>query len=90
MENICLICGFNELYEPPYDEEGEPSDEICPCCSFHFGYDNFDDQEKKLYMNSGGMNGYEMEVNGFQIAGNLLKIGMRSSDWKELIIYNTV
>ncbi|MFJ6207360.1 hypothetical protein [Lysinibacillus sp. NPDC092081] len=47
MENICLVCGFNELDEPPYYEDGESSDEICPCCGFHFGYDD-DVQDKKV------------------------------------------
>ncbi|MGL4819524.1 MAG: hypothetical protein ACRC5C_06050 [Bacilli bacterium] len=40
MENTCLVCGFNELYEPPFNSENEPSDEICPCCGFHFGFDD--------------------------------------------------
>ncbi|MEK4485686.1 hypothetical protein MHH81_08785 [Psychrobacillus sp. FSL H8-0484] len=48
MENICLICGFNELYDPPYDEKGGASDEICPCCGFHFGFDDDDVQDKKV------------------------------------------
>lgn len=46
-KNICLVCGYDELFEPPYDEEGIASDEICPSCGFHFGYD--DDFEKSIY-----------------------------------------
>lgn len=48
MKNMCLVCGYNELYEPPYDERGVPSDEICPCCGFQFGYDDDDVQDKKV------------------------------------------
>lgn len=40
MESTCPVCGYNQLYEPPYDESGVPSDEICPSCGFHFGYDD--------------------------------------------------
>ncbi|WP_255292082.1 hypothetical protein [Bacillus cereus] len=38
----CLVCGFDELLEPPYDEDEDPSYEICPCCGFQFGYDDLD------------------------------------------------
>ncbi len=39
---ICPICGYDKLDEPPYGENGEPSFEICPCCGFEYGYDDFD------------------------------------------------
>lgn len=39
MENICPVCDFNGLYEPPYNKFGHGSDEICPCCGFQFGLD---------------------------------------------------
>ncbi|MFK4427732.1 hypothetical protein ABH959_004911 [Bacillus sp. RC51] len=42
MNYICLICGFNELLDPPYDEDDDPSYEICSCCGFQFGYDDYD------------------------------------------------
>lgn len=41
MKNVCPICNFCELYDPPYDNDGYGSDEICPCCGFQFGYDDF-------------------------------------------------
>lgn len=37
---VCLICGYNQLTEPPYDADGNPSYEICPCCGFEFGFDD--------------------------------------------------
>ena len=35
----CLACGFQGLDEPPWDGPSA-SDEICPCCGLHFGYDD--------------------------------------------------
>lgn len=35
---ICPVCGFNKLNELPFDKNGEPSHEICPCCGFEFGF----------------------------------------------------
>ncbi|OOR12035.1 hypothetical protein BW897_15000 [Bacillus cereus] len=42
MNFICLICGFDDLLDPPYDEDEDPSYEICPCCGFQFGFDDCD------------------------------------------------
>lgn len=42
MQNLCLVCGYGQLYEPPVDERGISSDEICPCCGFHYGFDDDD------------------------------------------------
>jgi hypothetical protein len=44
MRFICPVCGYNEFDEPPYDEYGYPSYNICSCCGFEFG---FDDDSKK-------------------------------------------
>lgn len=41
MKFTCIVCGFNELEEPPY-EEGDPSFEVCPCCGFQYGFDDLD------------------------------------------------
>lgn len=38
-KNICPVCGFDGLEEPPYGDKGMPSYEICPCCGFEFGFD---------------------------------------------------
>lgn len=42
MKNICPVCGYDELLEPPYDEYNIPSYEICPCCGFEYGFDDQD------------------------------------------------
>lgn len=37
----CLVCGFGGLFEEPYSgSELSPSDEICPCCGFQYGFDD--------------------------------------------------
>jgi hypothetical protein len=37
-EHICPVCGYPDLYEPAYYENGAGSDEICSSCGFQFGY----------------------------------------------------
>jgi hypothetical protein len=39
MSNMCPVCGYDSLFEPPWSGESA-SDEICPSCGFHFGYDD--------------------------------------------------
>lgn len=46
---ICPVCGFDGLYELPYDEKGCGSYEICPCCGFQFGNDDFPDKKEQIY-----------------------------------------
>lgn len=38
--NICPVCGFDGLQEPPFSTNGYPSQEICSCCGFQFGFDD--------------------------------------------------
>jgi hypothetical protein len=33
----CPVCGFPELTDPPYDEKGCASFDICPSCGTEFG-----------------------------------------------------
>ncbi|MBU5351929.1 hypothetical protein KQI74_06535 [Paenibacillus barcinonensis] len=40
MKKICLVCNYQDLHEAPYDHRGVPSDEICPCCGFQYGFDD--------------------------------------------------
>jgi rubredoxin len=40
-EYRCPICGFVGFDEPPWDESGSPSYDICPSCGVEFGYDDF-------------------------------------------------
>lgn len=44
MNSVCPVCGYNNLTEPPYDPMGRGSFEICPCCGFEFGCDDFPDK----------------------------------------------
>lgn len=37
--HVCLVCGYGELTESPW-LNGSPSDEICPACGTHFGFDD--------------------------------------------------
>jgi hypothetical protein len=36
----CPVCGFAGLTEPPYDDHGCASFDICPSCGTEFGYDD--------------------------------------------------
>jgi hypothetical protein len=36
---LCPVCGYPDLAEAPWSN-GSPSDEICPSCGTHFGYDD--------------------------------------------------
>ena len=40
MEYTCPVCGYDRLTEAPYDERGNASYSICPCCDTEFGYDD--------------------------------------------------
>lgn len=40
MKYICPVCGYDELTQEPYPYHSVESHEICPSCSFHFGYDD--------------------------------------------------
>ncbi|MDP4527006.1 hypothetical protein [Bacillus halotolerans] len=42
MKYICPVCGFKGLTESAYDDQGNHSYEICSCCGFQFGYDDFE------------------------------------------------
>lgn len=48
MNYLCEVCGYPYLDEPPYDEFGYGTYEICPCCGFEFGYDDYPDKEKGI------------------------------------------
>lgn len=49
MNYICPICGYDGLDEPPYDEFGFGSWEICSCCGFEFGIENENGASKSLF-----------------------------------------
>ncbi len=54
---ICNICGYPDLDEPPYDETGAPSFEICPCCGGEFGYHDATPEAKENYRKDWVQNG---------------------------------
>jgi hypothetical protein len=37
--HACPACGYAGLPKPPWSE-ASASDQICPCCGLHFGYDD--------------------------------------------------
>ena len=39
---VCPVCGFDQLDDPPVDEDGDGLFEICPSCGFHFGVSDDD------------------------------------------------
>ncbi len=46
MNYPCPVCECKALSEPPYDKYGRGSDEICPCCGFHFTRDSLPKDER--------------------------------------------
>ncbi|MDL2302256.1 hypothetical protein LJC58_07870 [Lachnospiraceae bacterium OttesenSCG-928-D06] len=50
MKYRCPVCNYDGLFEAPYDDDGVGSYEICPCCGFEFGCDDFPEKEKQQYM----------------------------------------
>lgn len=41
MNYICLICGYPNLDEQPFNEgKFHSTHEICPSCGFHYGYND--------------------------------------------------
>lgn len=42
----CPVCGYDGLNEVPYNETGgNASFEICPCCNFEYGFDDYSEGE---------------------------------------------
>jgi hypothetical protein len=37
MTYICPVCGYDALFDPPWQDDS-PSDDICPSCGIQFGY----------------------------------------------------
>ena len=38
--HVCLVCGYPKLTKP-YGDFFRPSYEICPCCGYQYGYDDY-------------------------------------------------
>lgn len=41
MKYVYPVCGYDELTEQPYDAAKNSSYEICSCCGYEFGFDDF-------------------------------------------------
>lgn len=50
MNYICPVSGFDKLDEPAYDNDNDPSFEICPCCRFQFGDDDDVEVSEDVFM----------------------------------------
>lgn len=50
MKYICPVCGYDDLEQSPYNHEKWGSFEICICCNFEFGVDEFDNLKKPYTM----------------------------------------
>ena len=46
MANICPVCNYDGLNHQPYSANGDGSYEICPCCGFQLGYDDYHDKNE--------------------------------------------
>ena len=77
---VCPICGYDKLEEPPFDETGEPSFEICPCCGIEFGFDlenaHISEQEYRQNWLNGGSNWFipEEKPDNWDLQDQLKKI----------------
>lgn len=40
MKHICPVCGYGNLSQPAYFDNGRPTYETCSSCFFEFGYDD--------------------------------------------------
>ncbi|MDR0840584.1 MAG: hypothetical protein LBN26_04260 [Christensenellaceae bacterium] len=61
MGNRCPVCNYDGLSEPAYDGQGYGSYEICPCCGFQFGYDDYPKPQEAIlrWRNEWRQNGYK-------------------------------
>lgn len=42
----CPVCGYDKLKKPLYDDNGFGTYEICVCCGFEFGTDDYPNKEE--------------------------------------------
>ena len=43
MNYICPVCGYDGLENPPYDDNGNKSYDICVSCNFEYGFSEDND-----------------------------------------------
>ncbi len=78
---VCPVCGFPLLDDPPYDERGCPTYEICPCCGTEFGKDDAGTSHAALRQTwvSQGMNwwsAYRQPPDGWDPRAQLQRAGL--------------
>ncbi len=77
-KNICPVCGYDKLTEPPYDLLGYPSYEICSCCGFEYGFDDGSEGKTfEVYRAEWISNGYPFYV-----------VSAKPADWGDTEIQN--
>lgn len=82
MKNTCPVCGYDKLDFKPYNEKGYASFEICPCCGFEFGCDDFPNKEKAFI---------EWRKNWIKSGCNWFSRNSKPQDWnaqEQLKIFN--
>ena len=79
MKYKCPVCGYDKLKNPIYDKEGNGIYEICVCCGFEFGCDDFPNKEE-AYKNW-RESWKKMVVNGFQNKQNSPKSGTQTNNY---------
>lgn len=42
----CPVCGYDKIENPIYDKDGYGTYEICVCCGFEFGCDDYPKKEE--------------------------------------------
>ncbi len=86
MKNICPVCGFDELEEPPYSPGGVGSEDICESCGFQFETLMEDEEDGSLFNKwraqwiSGGMKWYIKNIkqpDDWDPKRQLLNIGIK-------------
>ncbi len=77
--NSCPVCGYDGLNAPPFDEEGNPSYDICNCCGYEFGFDeeNFDEYRLKWLTSGTKWFNPKVQPKDWIASEQLLKIGVR-------------
>lgn len=77
--NSCPVCGYDGLTEPPFDEDGNPSYEICNCCGYEFGFDEASFEEHRSKWLSEGAKWFnpKAQPDGWTPSMQLLKIGVK-------------
>jgi hypothetical protein len=83
MKHICPVCGYDDLYDPAYDNE-LGSLEICRSCNYQFGWSDDDqgythEEWRKLWIQKGMLwdEGYSNPPENWDPKKQLLNIGIK-------------